>query len=462
MSNRNVLIITFDCLRPDRLSGTGYRGVSTPTFDRVMDEGVTFTNAYCQAPNTWISHACLFTGCGPYRNGVRTPVSKISSQLKTMAELFQEAGYATFGLPAMSLLSREAGFARGFMEYRLDGLRSEELGGWVFPHKHHRTCADTLEVVKAWLQRTSKPFLGWIHYFGIHRLSSELLDLPDPYRRSYSEYAQFYDGKVVYADEQFLAPLIDHLQTLELLDQTVLVLWSDHGDDLKMIEHDVPPLGQGHNWGLTEDVMRTLLVIQAPWRLPKGQKRTDVCQSIDILPTLLEVTGLASGLNQCEGRSLISSSSQADPPVVYMENLHLGFVGLRYGRFKLVLAKPGTVQGRLARRFQLLKDTARKLLPYRWQRHARPLNRLRAWREAHRDPDKIIEKLLDSGHCELYDLVADPDGKNDIAIDKPQIVLKYKEILREISTRSVGYQVGYVTAEEEAMVEERLRSLGYF
>jgi hypothetical protein len=459
LKDRNVLIVTFDCLRPDRLSGAGYRGVSTPTFDRLMDEGVTFANAYCQSPNTWISHACLFTGCNPYKNGVRTPVSKISSELQTMAELFQKAGYSTFGLPANSLLSREAGFARGFLEYRLDGLLVKEK---TLSRKYYRTCADTLEIVKTWLERADRPFWGWIHYFGIHQLPIiELLDIPDTYRRSYSEYAQFYDGKVVYADEQFLAPLVDHLQTLGLLDQMVLVLWSDHGDDLRMIEHHDRRESPGHNWGLTEDVMRTLLVIRAPGLLPKGQKRTEVCQSIDILPTLLEMTGLEPGFNQCEGRSLCSSSSQAEPLVIYMENLCQGFLGVRYGRFKLVLAEPDMVRGkvgRLAKRIQLLKDTAWQLLPYRWRRRR---EKMQPWWKVRGEPDEIFERLLDSGACELYDLVADPDGKNNIAVGNSQIVLEYKEILREIATRSVNYQSSYATAEEEAEVEERLRSLGY-
>jgi arylsulfatase A-like enzyme len=327
-----------------------------------------------------------------------------------------------------------------------------------------------LEIVKAWLERTSRPFFAWVHYFGIHELSPELLDLPDTYRRSYSEYAQFYDGKVVYADEHFLAPLIDHLQTLGLLDQTVLVLWSDHGDDLKMIElleQGQPTRSKGHNWRLTDEVMRTLLVIRALGLLPKGQKRTDVCQSIDVLPTLIEMTGLEFDLNQCEGRSLVSPSSQADPPLVYMENLCQGFVGIRYGRFRLVLSEPDKRQGKggpLTSRVQLLKSTARQLLPYRWRQWLK--NRRKTsqpwWRTVSGEPAEILERLLDSGVCELYDLVADPDEKNNIATDNPQLVLEYKGIIHEIATQPAGYQSSYATAEEEAIVEGHLKALGYF
>ncbi len=457
----NILLITFDCLRPDRLSGAGYRGVYTPTFDRLMDEGVTFTNAYCQAPNTWISHSCLFTGCNPYRHGVRTPFSKIDVGLETMAEVFQKAGYAVFGLPAMSLLSREAGFARGFTKYRLDGLRTEEKS---LSYEYYRTCADTLGITMTWLKRISKPFFMWIHYFGIHSVPIEQLDLPTQYRRIYSEYAQYYDGKVVYADEQFLAPLLDYMEVLGLLDQTILVLWSDHGEDLRIIEHRDGIQTSGHNWGLTEDVMRMLLVIRAPWLLPKGQIRTDVCRSIDVLPTLLELTGLAPNLNQCEGQSLLSSVGEADPRVVYMENLCQGFVGLRSGRYKLVLEEPDEAsdavrRGPIAGRVQLLKGVAGKMLPNRWRRTRRskphPL-----WR-TQGGPVEIFERLLESGKCRLYDMVADPDEESNLAADNPQLILEYKEILRVTAAQSVGYRSGYISAEEEAMIEEHLRALGY-
>jgi arylsulfatase A-like enzyme len=371
-----------------------------------------------------------------------------------MAEIFQKAGYTVFGLPAMSLLSREAGFARGFMEYRLDGLRADK---GHYSQKYYRPSSETLAITKSWLEQASQPFFIWIHYFGIHSLPIETLDLPDQYRRSYSEYAQFYDGKVVQADEQFLAPLIDYMEVLGLLDQTILVLWSDHGDHLWSIEHRDRRQFSGHNWGLTEEVMRILLVIRAPWLLPRGKKETEVCRSIDILPMLLEMTRLTPDLDQCEGRSLISSASQADPPVIYMENLPQSFVGLRHGKYKLVLAKPEMApKGPIAKRIQVLKHTAKVLLPSRWRRQR---NNQPRW-EARGEPNEIFDRLLVSGNCELYDLAADPNEKHNIAKNNPQLVSEHKEILRAITTQAVSPRSGYTIAEEEALTEH-LRSLGY-
>jgi arylsulfatase len=451
----NILLITFDCLRPDRLSGAGYRGVYTPTFDRLMHEGVTFANAYCQAPNTWMSHACLFTGCNPYRNGVRTPFSKIDGELETMAEIFGKAGYTVLGIPAMSLLSREAGFARGFVEYRLDGLRSNagRLG-----QRYYRTSSDTLATVKTWLEGATRPFLMWIHYFGIHSIPDEQFDLPAQYRRSYSEYAQFYDGKVVYADEQFLSPLVDHMEILGLLDQTIMVLWSDHGEDLWTAEHKVGRESSGHNWSLSEDVMRTLLVFRAPWLLPGGQKSTDIARSIDVLPTLLDITKLPSDHHQYEGHSLFSPSERTDSPTAYMENLCQGFLGLRYSRYKLVLAEPDPDPGGpLTRRVRLLNSTLRRLLPDRWRRKYRK-NRTPCASQG--EPDEIFERLLDSGKCELFDLETDPDQKTDMSVHNPELVHKFKEVLRGMPTQTSGVQSDY-TIDEEEVIKEHLRALGY-
>ncbi len=457
---RNVIIITFDCLRPDRLGASGYRGVSTPTFDRIMDEGVTFTNAYCQAPNTWKSHAVMFTGCVPPTNGVRTPVSKISSQLQTMAEIFQEAGYATFGLPALSVLSEEAGFSRGFMKYNFDKMMEK-----TEKYSRYRTCDDTLEIANSWLERISQPFFLWVHHFGIHWLPSEFLDLPNEYRQSFSEYAQFYDGKVSYTDANFLAPLVADLQALGLFDQTILVLWSDHGDDLKDIELIREGLSKsdGHNRELSEDVMRILLTIRAPGLLPNGEKRVDVCQSIDLLPTLLDLTGIKLGSCQCQGRSLVDSSAQIDSAKVYLGNVCRGYVGIRYGRYKLILVDPSLErdQNPFVDRIQLLKNTGWQLLPYKWRQWLRGRYQKPFWSELG-EPDQIFERLLDIGHCKFYDLEVDPEGKNDIAKDFPQLVSEYKKILLEIATRSVSDYSSYATPEEEAAMEEHLKSLGYF
>ena len=448
----NILIITFDCVRPDHLGGLGYRGTHTPTFDRFINEGTTFLNAYCQAPNTWISHASLFTGCNPYLHGVRTPARKVSDELSMMAEILRDMGYATFGLPAMSLLSKQAGFGRGFNEYRLDGLKSQE---GILSHRYYRSAADTLALTSEWLGRTASPFFGWIHYFATHKVEPELLDLPEPYKRAYSPYAQYYDGKIAFADSHFLAPLAGRLASSGQLENTIIILWSDHGENLHLVEHGPH---WGHNWTLEEDVMRTLLIMRGPGFRP-AEMRSDIAQSIDIFPTLLELLELPP-LRQFEGRSLLSDTAAND--TVYMENLAQGFVGIRRGDFKLHLSENRSkIENKkrtpMGRRLAILRETFDELLPSRFRKRGA----LWLWWRAQGEPEEILSRLLQSGRSELYDLSTDAEQSVDLSKDHPSIVTELRELIRERASRTLPAEDIDMSETERDQLEERLRALGY-
>ncbi len=389
MTKPNVVIITFDCLRPDRLGFAGYRGVETPTFDDLAEESLVFERAYCQAPNTWISHASMFTGCYPSRHGVRTPLDGMRSKVATMAELLSEAGYATFGLPAMNLLSPEAGFARGFDAYTLEGLEGPEgrfgFRGW-------RSAGKTLERCFEFLDGARTPFFLWVHYYGLHRALEGGLDLPSSYRRRFSEYAQYYDGKVSFADAEFLRPFVERLQQGGPWDNTVLVLWSDHGDRLHAVEHQG---GQfAHNFDLAEEVVRTLLMIRLPGSRLSGL-RGEIANSVDILPTLCDACGLEAP-DGVQGRSLLSPADEPERLTAYFENLCQGCVGIVRDRSKLVLtleeihSSAPASQGDLARLLKRASAAARRRLGLAVKRRRKGPD---AWWSAG-DPARALEELL--------------------------------------------------------------------
>jgi arylsulfatase len=454
-TRKNILILVFDCLRPDHLASLGYHGTRTPTFDRFVREGTTFPTAYCQAPNTWISHASLFTGCNPYRHGLRAPTRRLSQDLRVMAEVFREAGYATFGLPAMSLLSNEAGFARGFDDYVLDGLRSEP---GVLAHRYDRTAEETLARTKGWLQRVSPPFFGWIHYFGTHKVENHLFDLPEKYRRSHSPYAQYYDGKISFADQRFLSPLVDELSALGLLENTIVVLWSDHGEDLHAIEHG---RNWGHNWSLTEEVMRTVLIMKGPG-LGQGQRHEGVARSIDIFPTLADLVGLPP-LPQFEGKSLLQDSfTPADQ--VYMENLCQGFAGIRRGTHKLVLAERNAIEeGSWRWKASLVRKTIGQLMPAGVKRLRSRLRRsdTSIWCRTEGEAEEVMQRLLAHGIARLYDLEADPHERHNLAATEPAVVEELRHCLSELVERTTPGSEMSMTEEDREQVEDRLRGLGY-
>jgi len=388
-------------------------------------------------------------------HGLRTPTRKLSQDLRVMAEFFREAGYATFGLPAMSLLSNEAGFARGFDEYILDGLRSEP---GVLAHRYDRTAEETLARTKDWLRRVAPPFLGWIHYFGTHKVEDDLFDLPEDFQHSHSPYAQYYDGKVSFADQRFLSPLVDELATLGLLKDTIVVLWSDHGEDLHAIEH-----GQswGHNTSLTERVMRTVLMMRGPGLQP-GHRHEGIARSIDIFPTLVDLVGLTQ-LPQFEGKSLVRESPTTMEPV-YMENLCQGFVAVRRGKHKLVLAERTPIeQGSWRWKASLVRRTIGQVLPTVLKKVRAGLRRSDAslWCKTKGEPEQVIKRLLGHGFASLYDLDADPDEHHDLAATQPTLVEEMRQCLSEIIEHTTLGAEMSLSDEDREQIEDRLRGLGY-
>lgn len=146
-----------------------------------------------------------------------------------------------------------------------------------------------------------------------------------------------------------------------------------------------------------------------------------------------------------------------------------GFVGVHHSRLKLVRSESDssskqdnqgshTFTDKLARRIQLLMDTARKLKAARWGKS----DSLAIRRRTKGEPEEILERLVNDGACDLYDLSTNPEEKYNIAAENLCLVPELKQTLRKMTTQAASVQMTYSTAEEEAEVEKRLRDLGYF
>lgn len=373
----------------------------------------------------------------------------------------------------MSLLDPQRGFDRGFDVYDMESLESDPQ---ILGHRYYRSHRETLHKLFRWIDLGERPFLAWVHHFGIHKLEDELVDLPDQYRNNYSEYAQFYDGKVSYTDAAFLAPLVNGLVERELLDETILVLWSDHGEDLRAQDGG---LHWGHNNDLSEAVMRILLALRIPGQTTSSPRFDDrLCGSIDILPSVLESIGIDCPPG-VEGRSVLQVTKQHDC-AVYMENLCQGHVGVRFGDYKLVLSLPDrqrrkrAIQRRLGWRAQLIADTFQQLLPSRW-RKARlrslrkgdaPLSPDRAelapWWRARGEPEQVLFELLERGVPRLCNITQDPRGERDLALSHPCLKTQGMELIREMNdTGQSPIPQDVLTASEETTLAKRLEYLGY-
>ncbi|MEL6545670.1 MAG: sulfatase-like hydrolase/transferase, partial [Myxococcota bacterium] len=123
----NVLVVTWDTTRADRLGPYGRKNAGTPTLDRLAKRGVVFEECRAAAPITMPSHSTLFTGLYPPRHGVRdNGIFKLPDSVTTLAEHLGQAGYGTGAAIGSFVLSRQFGIAQGF-EHFDDRIASEHL-----------------------------------------------------------------------------------------------------------------------------------------------------------------------------------------------------------------------------------------------------------------------------------------------------------------------------------------------
>ncbi len=299
----NLLLITMDTTRADRIGCYGYETASTPVLDKLAQSGARFTRAYSQVPITLPSHAVMLTGTYPPENGVRdNGRHALGPGLPTLAAIFRQHGYRTGAFVAAAVLHSRYGLNRGFDEYKdemvktpASPLRSQISGDLV--------CDRAL----AWLNTVkAAPFMCWVHFFDPHtphqpptgygRLS------PDPY-----------DGEIAFMDAN-IGRLIDWLEANHLASRTMVVAVADHGESLG--EHNF----QWHSLLVYESIMRVPLIVSLPGSVPAGVVCNEVVETVDITPTILEVMEWPA-LDALSGRSLVPvfRGEPLDPQSAYSE-----------------------------------------------------------------------------------------------------------------------------------------------
>ncbi len=260
MTPPNVLLITLDAVRPDRLRLHG-GPVETPNLERLAKSGVAFSDAWAQGPVTWISHASVFTGLWPLHHGLTDVNAMLDPGLPTLAELLARAGYETAGWPATATAGSGLGFGRGFDLFEENYI--ESFGDWAghfFQRPPDEPFAfvdfeDNIRRWSSWKKNCKGPWFAWLHYFDCHHMTgpvwrdrhppAELMDryYPRGFKRSWRKAwekhgtgvgskktgprLQFYDAKIAWFDH-WLGRMIDELD----LSRDLAVVFSDHGEDL--------------------------------------------------------------------------------------------------------------------------------------------------------------------------------------------------------------------------------------
>jgi choline-sulfatase len=330
----NVILITVDTLRADKVGCYGNPRIKTPTMDAFAARGVRFERCISQTPLTLPSHTTIMTGTLPVYHGVRDNGGfVVPSELVTMAEAFKEKGYDTAAFVAAYVLDSRWGLNQGFDTYfdKFDLSRFERIGlGEI-----QRPANEVIDEALGWLERKKDgKFFAWIHLYDPHSPYAP----PEPFK---SEYAQTpYLGEIAFTDSE-LGRLWDFLGRNGLRDRLFVVFAADHGESLG--EHQEIT----HGFFIYQAALHVPLVIVTPFRELQGVISTETVGLVDVLPTVLEMSGIPVP-SRVQGTSLVPSffhPGAAGHRLAYSETFypryHFGWSDLRSfqdGRFKLIFA----------------------------------------------------------------------------------------------------------------------------
>ncbi len=271
----NVLIITIDTLRPDRLSCYASPYLKTPNIDRLAEKGVLFSRAFAHTPTTLASHTNILSGTTPLYHGVRANANfVVPKDLPTLAGYLKSFGYATGAIVGGYPLDSKFGLTGGFDTYDDDFAGPEHKGSPLLERKAEAVVSKAL----SWLETRSSPWFLWVHCYDPH----DPYEPPPPFRARYEK--QPYDGEVAYVDFA-LAKLFSHLEENGLFGRTLVVLTGDHGESLG--QHGELT----HGYLAYNTTLWVPLIIASPGLGPGKVDRQ--VSHIDIFPTVCDLIGVA-------------------------------------------------------------------------------------------------------------------------------------------------------------------------
>lgn len=333
----NIILISIDSLRRDYLGCYNpSRKDITPCLTRLGEEGLVFENHYTVSNGSNPSHCSILTGTYPVTHGVHQNGWRLSSHLPTLGEELQKRGYYTVGAVSLETLSSIYGLNRGFDTF-FDNSKYDQIMRFLAKvgykrytlakllqqrrifDTHSRPYQEINKDILPWLEKNHhKKFFLFVHYFDLHR---------DTYGRENNKYGnkfkqENYQHNVALADKA-VQQVLDKLQEKKILENTVIILLSDHGEN---IMEKYPKVA--HGWEISQQEFNTPLLIHnikaTPARIPH------LSRTIDVMPTILELAGCP--LPATDGKSLLPLITKNDhsnaPTAVIMEN-YAGFKNIK-------------------------------------------------------------------------------------------------------------------------------------
>jgi len=295
----NIILITLDTTRADRMGFLGSTRGLTPNLDALAHQSVVFTHAYAQAPLTPVSHATILTGTYPQFHQVIDFTFPLAKDLPYAPDILHGHGYRTaafLGSVVLDPTGGAPGFERGFDIYdaRFD-YHYSRLG--VATRAERRRGADVVAHAVEWLkQRPDGPFFLWVHLYDAH----DPYEPPEPYKTKYA--SEPYDGGIAYEDFA-VGTLLQQLKTSGLYDGAMIAVMADHGESLGAHGEET------HGVFLYDETIQVPLLIKLPLaasaeKLSEEKRIDSRVELVDVMPTMLQAAGLEVPA-EVQGESLL-------------------------------------------------------------------------------------------------------------------------------------------------------------
>lgn len=471
----NVLWIVWDTVRADRLSLHGHARATTPFLARWSREARVFDNCSSVASTTVPAHASMFTNLMPHQHGASNVEPRLREEFETLPELFQRHGWQTCLYSENPYISRESGFGQGFdtlfvpwdqdlqpraaaiLEEKIPpsfrnprlGSRLRESGISQWALSAVGSLGET--VVLEWLEKRdrSRPFFVFLNYMEAHapvitpaRFREQMMS-PEQVRRSYfmnvtplsiwmhtfdlAPYSpedleiigRTYDAALLELDT-LLESLLTALEKQGLLENTIVIVTSDHGEHLGL-HH---PL-LDHQYSVYEPLLEVPLVLFYPRKIQPGRESRPV-MNLDLHPTLLELAGITTAPDSTSLSVSLLTPRDAR------------------SRFASYLAVPTAP-------FEMVRSQAPEFDPDPY---------IRALRAVERNGKKLI--YASNHQHELYDLRVDPHETENLISREPDLAEALTDTLRRMLARSDGRGPGAAAPTPWSdQQKELLKSLGY-
>ena len=304
-SKLNVLLITIDTLRADRLSCYGSQRPKTPNIDRLAERGVLFERAFANTSTTLPSHANILLGVTPNYHGVHENLNfVVNEKLLTLAEHLKNNGYATAAFVGAYPLDSRFGLSQGFDIYD-DNYRHVHTKNFSLLE---RNAEAVIKAALEWLQGRRSPWFLWIHCWDPHIP----YDPPEPFKTQYKEH--LYEGEVAYVDFA-LGKFLDYMKKNSLFDSTLIIFTGDHGESLGQHGEET------HGFFAYNSSIWIPLIICNPATVP-GRIEQYVSH-IDIFPTVCDILGIEKP-SFLQGISLLPALKGMKLPErpIYFESLY--------------------------------------------------------------------------------------------------------------------------------------------